>query len=102
MTEVKILKYPCPGVSHFERKDPGKPLIQLTRQIPDCLINHPSIDFMKVGYLPHTSNNNLRMIYLAVLIMAFEDPSMRLLKKIKSLAYNESRPLTYFPRHSVP
>lgn len=85
---MRILKYSCPGVSHFERKDSGKPIIQLTQQIPGCLISHPSIDFMKVGYLPHGANNNLRMIYLAILIMAFEDPSMRLLKKIKSLAYN--------------
>lgn len=69
-TEIKILKFPCPGLSHFSLGRPRALLRDFTAP-PNCLEGLEGVDFMRVGGLVRTDNNNLRMLYLCVLIMAY-------------------------------
>lgn len=96
-TEIKILKYPYPGLSHFCLRSPRQFLRDFFAA-PNCLEGLERLDFMRVGGLPRVGNNNLRMVYLCILILAYEDSSMRLLKRIKHIAYDESQPLAYLSR----
>jgi hypothetical protein len=100
-TEVKILKYPYPGLSYFSLKT-CRPLMESCTHNPNCLSSLDSLDSLRVCRLPLIGNNNLRLVYLAVLIMAFDGTQTRLLRRIKNFAYDESQLLTYLPRVSIP
>lgn len=98
---MKILKYPYPGLSYFSLRT-ARPLMENCTRSPNCLAGLDAPDSLRICRLPLTGNNNLRMVYLSVLILAFEDTQTRLLRRVKNLAYDESQPLTYFPRESIP
>ncbi len=70
-TEVKIHKYPFPGLSHFSVRSP-KPLFEFCSTLPNCLQSLNSVDFMRVGRVPRCANNNLKLVYLSILVMAYQ------------------------------
>jgi hypothetical protein len=69
---------------------------------PNCFVGLESVDSMRIGRLPLKNNNNLRLVYLCVLIMAYQEPQLKLLRRIKNFAYDESNSLTCFPIESIP
>lgn len=69
---------------------------------PNCLLGLESVDSMRIGRLPLKNNSNLRLVYLSVLIMAYDEPCCKILRRIKNFAYDESSLLTYYLRESIP
>ncbi len=100
-TEVKIYKYPFPGLSHFSVQIP-KQLIEFCSPVPNCLQSLNSVDFMRVGRVPRSANSNLKLVYLSILIMAYDKNGQTLLRRIKSFAYDETLRLDGFQKSSIP